>query len=131
MSRLAVRDFHVSARNCGGGGKRARLDSVRYHAMRASVQRVHTLHANCSRAVPFYAGSHASEQVCQVTNLRLAGSIVQDGFPFGERRRHHEVFCAGHGHDIHQDVSSTETPRAGFDVTVHHFAGGPHLLQTH
>ncbi len=57
---------------------------------------------------PSMLRAHLVEQVGQVGNLRLARAVLHDGFALGERGGHQQIFGAGHGDLVEDDVRAFE-----------------------
>ena len=74
--------------------------------------------------------AHGDEQGGEVGDLGLAGAVLEDGFAVGEDGGHEEVFGAGDGDLVEDDVRAFEQPfrrwAAGFEVAVVLGDGGAH-----
>ena len=54
----------------------------------------------------------------QIGDFGLARAILQNGFAFGQRGGHQQVFGAGNGNLVEDDAGALEPLGAGFDVAV-------------
>ncbi len=94
--------------------------SMRSGMMRcfAPLSLAHAFYANGGRARAFDLRSHFIQQGGEVGDFRLAGAILQDGFAFGQRSGHEQVFGAGDGDFVEDDFSAFQARGGGFDVAV-------------
>ena len=77
----------------------------------------------------FDLGAHGDEQGGEVGDLGLAGAVFEEGFAVGEGGGHEEVFGAGDGDLVEDDVRAFEAVGAGFEVAVVLGDGGAHRLR--
>ena len=62
--------------------------------------------------------AHGGEQRGEVGDFRFAGAVLEEGFALGEDGGHEQVFSAGDGDLVEDDVSAFEAFGAGLDVAV-------------
>ena len=62
--------------------------------------------------------AHFVQQVGQVGDFGLAGAVLHDGFAVGQRRGHQQVFGAGDGNFVEDNLAALQPFGAGFDVAV-------------
>ena len=112
--------------------KSASFDPVGHYLMRATMQLFNALNADAAGAMAFNFCAHLDEHFGQVTNLRLLRSILKNGFTFGQRCSHQEVFRPGDGHHVGGDTAAFKSLatrwQLGHHVTVlHHDVGAQRL----
>src|SRR5690242_7694434 len=66
----------------------------------------------------FDARSHFVQQVSEVHNLRLARSVLEDAFAVGECSCHHQVFGAGDGDLVEDDLRAFKAIATRFYIAV-------------
>ena len=76
--------------------------------------------------------AHGVEQGGEVSNLRLAGAVLKQGFAVSEGRGHQQVFGAGDGDLIEDDVSAAQAilRRTSFQIAVLLRDDCSHLFET-
>src|SRR5215472_10592240 len=88
------------------------------------------MNTNRGGARAFDPRAHLVEEHRQVGDFRLQGTVLHQGFAFGERCRHHEIFRAGYGDLLEDDVPAAQPFCRSFNVTVLLGDGRAQLLQT-
>ena len=88
------------------------------------------LDMNCRRAGAFDLRSHRGEQRGEVGDFGLASAILHHGFAFGQNGGHQQVFGAGDGDLVEDDVCPFEFVGAGFEVAVLLRDSSAHFFQT-
>ena len=73
--------------------------------------------------------AHGGEQGGEVGDFRLAGAVLHEGFAVGEDGGHEQVFSAGDGDLVEDDVRAVETVGAGFEVAVLLGDDGAHFFE--
>src|SRR5262249_12386525 len=94
--------------------------------MAGSVKAGDALDLNGGSSCAFDPGSHGVEEAGKVGDLGLAGAVLEDGLSVSQDGGHEEVFGAGDGDLVEDDVSAFEAVGAGFDVSVVVGHGGAH-----
>ncbi len=74
--------------------------------------------------------AHGGEQGGEVGDFRFARAVFHHGFAFGEDGGHEQVFGAGDGDLVEDDVCALEAVGAGFDVSVLLGDGGAHGFES-
>ena len=69
------------------------------------------LHADGGGARAFDLRAHLDQQVGEIDDFRLARAVFHDGLAIGQRRRHQQIFCAGDGDLVENDVSRPSVGR--------------------
>ena len=131
VSGVAAVDVEVAAGDGAGHEEGAGLDAVRVDAVAGAVEFGDAVDLDGRRAGAFDVGAHGGEERGQVGDFGLAGAVFKDGFAVGEDGGHQEVFGAGDGDLVEDDVGSAEGPlavcgAAGFEVAVLLRDGGAH-----
>src|SRR6476660_398167 len=63
-------------------------------------------------------GSHFVQQIGQIGNLGLARAVLDYGLAFGKRGSHEQVFGAGDGDLVEDNLSPAEAIGGGFNVAM-------------
>ena len=105
-------DVEVSAGDGSREEEGASLDAVGVDAVTGTVEPGYALDADggCSCALNFSA--HGCEESGEVGDFGLAGAVLEEGFTFGEGGGHEEVFGAGDGDLVEDNVSALEAALA-------------------
>ena len=106
------------ARDRRGDQIGAGLNAIRQDGVVRAVQGPDPLDLNAITARAADPGAHPVQAAGQIGDLGLAGRVVNDGPALGQRRRHHQVFRAGHGDDVQRDMRPLEPFGAGPDVAA-------------
>ena len=69
-------------------------------------------------ACAFDLRAHGGEQRGEVGNFGFARAVLEEGFTLGEDGGHEQVFSAGDGDLVEDDVRALEAFGAGLDVAV-------------
>src|SRR5208283_1711925 len=101
-----------------GDVESSRLDAVGDNAVPSAVEFADALHANRRRAGALNLRAHGVEQSGEVSNLGLTGAVLHDRLTLGKRRGHEQVFGAGYGNSVEDDLGAYKTISSGLDVTV-------------
>jgi hypothetical protein len=64
-------------------------------------------------------GAHLVEHAAELLDLRLARGVDERRPPFGQRRRHHQVFGAGHGGQVEADLRPLEPAAFRLHIAMH------------
>ena len=128
---FAAVDVEVAAGDGSGDEEGAGLDAVGVDAVARAVEFGDALDADGGGAGAFDLCAHGDEEGGEVGDLGLAGAVLEDGFAFGEGGGHEEVFGAGDGDLVEDDVRAFEAAvavvgAAGFEVAVVLGDGGAH-----
>ena len=129
MSRIAVGHNQIAAGDCAGNQKCSRLDAVGIDAVARAMQAGHALHANrrCARA--FNLRAHRGQQRGQIGHFRLARAVLHQRFAVGQHRGHQQVFSAGHGDLVEDQVRAAQPVGARLKIAVLLRDGRAHLFQ--
>ena len=117
---------------CDGSGDEegAGLDAIGVDAVAGAVELGYSLDLDGGGACAFDFGSHGDEEGGEVGDLGLAGTVLEDGFAVGEGGGHEQVFGAGDGDLVEDDVRALEAIGLGFEVAVVVSDGGSHGFET-
>ena len=109
---VAAVDVEVAAGDGAGDEEGAGLDAVGVDAVACAVEFGDALDADGGGAGAFDLGAHGDEQGGEVGDFGLAGAVFEEGFAFGEDGGHEEVFGAGDGDLVEDDVRALEAVRS-------------------
>jgi hypothetical protein len=123
---VAAVDVEVAAGDGSGDEEGSGFDAVGVDAMARAVEFGDALNADGGGACAFDLCAHGDEQGGEVGDFGLAGAVFEEGFAFGEDGGHEEVFGAGDGDLVEDDVRAFEAVGAGFEVAVLLGDGGAH-----
>src|SRR6185437_3932157 len=131
VRRVAAIDVEVAAGDGGSDEEGAGLDAVRIDAVFCAVESGDTFDPDGAGAGAFDLRAHGVEQSGEVGDLGFAGAVFEERFAVGEHGGHEEIFGAGDGDLVEDDVRAFEAGipvlrRAGFEVTVLLGDGGAH-----
>src|SRR6185312_9893085 len=126
VSWIAAVDVEVAAGDGGGDEEGAGFDAVGVDAVACAVELRDALDLDGARAGAFDLRAHGVEQSGEVGDLGFARAVLEEGFAVGERGGHEEVFGAGDGDLVEDDVRALEAVGAGFEVAVLLGDGGAH-----
>ena len=126
---VAAVDVEVAAGDGGGDEEGAGLDAVRIDAVLGAVELCDAFDLDGAGAGAFDLGAHGVEQGGEVGDLGFAGAVFEEGFAVGEGGGHEEVFGAGDGDLVEDDVRAFEAVGAGFEIAVLLGDGGAHGLE--
>ena len=118
MSGVAVGDAEVAAGDCAGDEEGSGLDAVGVDAVFCAVELVDSLDADGRRARALDLRAHGGEQRGEVGDFGFAGAVLEERFALGEDGGHEQVFGAGDGDLVEDDVRALEAFGAGLDVAV-------------
>ena len=85
---------------------------------RAPCKLCDALNANGGCAGAFDLCAHRGQQRGEVGHFRLAGAVFQEGLAFGEDGGHEQVFGAGDGDLVEDEVRAFEAVGAGFEIAM-------------
>ncbi len=111
-------DVEVAAGDGAGDEEGAGLDAVGVDAVACAVELGDALDADGRRAGAFDPGAHGDQQRGEVGDLGLARAVFEEGLALGEHGGHEDVFGAGDGDLVEDDVRAAEAVGAGFEVAV-------------
>ncbi len=131
MGGVAAVDVEVAAGNGSGDEKGAGLDAVGIDLVAGAVELCDSFDADGGGAGAGDLCTHGVEKCGEVGDFGLAGAVLEDGFAFGKGGGHQEVFGAGNGDLVEDDVRGFEAAvavsgGAGFEVAVLLGDGGTH-----
>ena len=86
--------------------------------MLRAFQLAHAFYADRGCACAFDASSHFVEKIGEVGDFGFAGAILEDGLAFRQSCGHQEIFGAGDGDLVEDDLCAFQAVGFGFDVTV-------------
>ena len=105
---IAAVDVEVAAGDGAGDEEGAGFDAVGVDAVARAVEFGDTLDADGAGAGAFDLCAHGGEQGGEVGDFGFAGAVFEDGFAFGEDGGHEQVFGAGDGDLVEDDVCAFE-----------------------
>ena len=123
---VAAVDVEVAAGDGAGDEEGAGLDAVGVDAVARAVEFGDALDADGAGAGAFDLRAHGVEEGGEVGDFGFAGAVLEEGFAVGEGGGHEEVFGAGDGDLVEDDVRAFEAVGAGFEVAVVLGDGGAH-----
>ncbi len=129
MRGIAGGDVEVAAGERAGDDEGAGLDAVGNDAVARAVKFFDAADAQGRGARAFNVGAHFDEQRGQVRDLGLAGTVLHQGFALGEGGGHEQVFGAGDGDPVEDNVAALEALGARDHVTVLGGDGRPQTFQ--
>ncbi len=129
MRRLAIRHYQIASADSARHQKRPRLDAVGIDAVLGAVQLADALHPDGRRARTLNICAHGDQKGSEVRDLRLAGAILHQRIAISKHCRHQQVFCAGHGNLVENNVRAMQPLGARFQVAVFLHDGGSHRFQ--
>ena len=129
MPRIAIVHNQVAAGDSAGDKERAGLDAVGIDAMPRAMQAGDALHAHGGCARAFNLRAHGYQQLGQVGDFGLARAILHHGFAVGKHGGHQQVFGAGHGDLVKDNMRALQPCHARFKVAVLLQDGCAHLFQ--
>jgi len=124
--RLAAVDVEIATGDGSCDEEGSSFDAVGVDAVTCAVKFGHALDADGGCAGAFDFGTHCDEQGGEVGDLGLPGAVFEDGLAFGQGGGHQEVFGAGDGDLVEDDVRAFEAVGSGFEVAVVLCDGGTH-----
>ena len=108
---VAAVDVEVAAGDGAGDEEGAGLDAVGIDAVACAVEFGDALYFDGGGAGAFDLCAHGDEQGGEVGDLGLAGAVLEDGFAVGKGCGHQQVFGAGDGNLVEDDVRAFEAVR--------------------
>ena len=118
MTGIAVRNFQVASCHRSCNDERPGFDAVGDDAMLGPAQLADAFHANGRRARALNLRPHLVQQRGQVADFRFLRAIPHHGFTFGERRGHQQVFGAGDGNFVEDNLRTCQPRCRCFYITV-------------
>ena len=118
MGGVAAVDVEVAAGDGAGDEEGAGLDAVGVDAVARAVEFGDALDLDGGGAGAFDLRAHGDEQRGEVGDFGLARAVLEDGFAVGQGGGHQEVFGAGDGDLVEDDVRALQAVGAGFEVAV-------------
>src|ERR1051326_3204369 len=118
MIGVTIRKLQVASSKYGGDHKCACFNTIRNDAVSRAVKLLYALDADGVRPCALNPCAHLGEQSGQVYNFRLARAVLHDGFTFSESGGHHEIFSAGNGNLVKNNVAAAQAICTGFNISV-------------
>ena len=118
VSRVAVGHNQIAAGDGAGHQEGSRLDAVGIDAVARAVQAGDAAHANGGGARALNLRAHGGEQRGQVGDLRLARAVLHQRFALGQHRGHQQIFRAGDGDLVEDQVRAAQALGARFKIAV-------------
>src|ERR1019366_6112860 len=118
MRGVAAIDVQIAAGDGAGEEECARLDAVGIDAVARAVESGDALDLDGGRAGAFNLCAHGDEQGGQIGDFGFARAVLEEGLAVGESCCHEQVFSAGNGDFVEDDVRAFEAVRASFEVAV-------------
>ena len=126
---MQLADDEVAAGDGAGDEEGSGLDAVGIDAMARAVEAGDALTRMVEVPAPFDLRAHGGEQRGEVGDFGLARAVLDSGFALGEHGGHQQVFGAGDGDLVEDDVRAVQALGAGFEVAVLLGDGGAHVFQ--
>ncbi len=114
--------------------ERAGFDAIGDDGMGGAMKLGYAANAKRRGFVTLNVGAHFAEKMDEVGDFWFAGAIFEDGFTVGECGGHQNIFGAGDGNFVEDDVRAVETSAIrnfcldvtvfGSDLRAHLFEGG-------
>jgi len=82
------------------------------------VQIFNTIDDQCVGTRTTYSCAHGYQKICQVYDFGFLGCIFYHACAFGQNRRHHDIFRAGHGDRIKYDIGTFQALCGGLDIAI-------------
>ena len=73
--------------------------------------------------------AHGDEQSGKVGDFRLLRAVFHHGFAIGEDCGHEQIFSAGDGDLVKDEMRTMETRSAGFEIAMLLHDGGTHFFE--
>src|SRR6267154_4413797 len=118
MRWIAISKLEIAASQDGGNYKSARFNAIWNNAVPRAVKLLHSVDSDgmCTCAFDFCA--HFGEQRSQVRDFGFAGAIFHDGLALGQSGCHHQIFSAGNGDLVENNMTAVQPLRAGFYIAM-------------
>ena len=120
MHRVETGNGHtlVGAKSTGND-EGTSLNAVANRHMVGRVELLHAFNAHNMRTGINNLCAHVIEHVCQIDNLRLTGSVLNDGRALCLDGTHHDVLCGTYAGKIERDNGTMQASRAvGTDIAM-------------
>src|ERR1700736_1533171 len=130
MSGIAARNVDVAASQRAGKDERSGFDAVGNDAVLGAAQFADALHADGGSPRTFNLRAHFVEQVGQVADFGLAGTVLQYRLALGQGGGHKEIFRARDRNLVEHNLCALKPVGAGFDVAVLLGDARPQALQS-
>jgi hypothetical protein len=85
-------------------------NAVGVDAVARAVEAGDAVNAHGGRARALDPRAHGDEQLGEIDDFGLAGAVFEQGFAFGEDRGHEQIFGAGDGDAIEDNVRAAQPP---------------------
>ena len=108
MFGFATVYVEVSAGDCSCDEERACFDAVGVDLVAGSVESADALNADGTGTCAFDFGPHGDEECSEIGDFGFAGAVFEDGLSVSEDGGHEEVFGAGDGDLVEEDVCALE-----------------------
>src|SRR5258708_13064506 len=118
MRWIAVGKLEIAAGQDGGNYKSARFNAIRNDAVPRAVKLLDAMDPDGMCACAFDFCPHFGEQGSQVRNLGFASTVFHDGLALGQSSGHHQVFSAGDGDLVKNNMTAVQSLRARFNVAM-------------
>ena len=122
-------DLDLTAGGCRQRQVGGRFDVVVADLVRRAVQRGHAVDVELVGADAGDLGAHGVEHIGQILHMRLTGGIADDGVAFADDGGHQDVFGAGDGRFVKEQVGALQATGHGEVVAVVQLDAGAQLLQ--
>ena len=129
MRGVAVGDDEVATGDGTGNEECSRLNAVGIDAVVRAVEAGDALDGDGGGARSLNVRAHGGEQGGEVGDFGLAGAVFHQGFAVGQDRGHEQIFSAGDGDLVEDEMRAAEALGAGFEVAVLLSDGGAHLFE--
>ena len=130
VSGFAGVDVEIAAGDGSRDEEGPGFDAVGVDAMTGSMKTGDALNADGRGSSAFDLCTHGYEQSGEVGDLGLARAVLEEGFAVSEDGGHEEVFGAGDGDFVEDNVGAFEAVGFGFEIAVIVSDGGTHGFES-
>ena len=127
FSRISITAGHITTAYGGCYQKGAGFYAIWQYLMLATMQGFDTFNHYGIGTGTAYFCAHGIEINSQVDHFRFTCGILYCGATLRQHSGHHQVFCAGHTHHIHDDMRTFQAAGTGFNIAIFHHDIGTHF----
>ncbi len=105
MGGIASGDVEIAAGDGPGDDECGGFDAIGDDAVLRAFQLAHAFYTDGGGAGALDFGSHLVEQGGEIGDFGFARAVLKNGFAFGQRGGHEQVFGAGDGNFVEDDFA--------------------------